>query len=450
MSPTGTMRSRSPVGAPHEDGFRAGAFQAENRRLVRSALLKLVLVLVIGTVIVWALSDPRQADKVERRTLLGSGPQEYSIGPKLADSIGLEGRLWHKGYSALPRARRHALVTVDPLNAELLEMTGRRPISSDQTDQLMDWVRSGGTWLVTHPATRVIQMRDGFMSLRMDQKLVGEPTASLADQVLGDAPTPELAPFATALEGGGRLQMLRATIGPFEDPERWWPAMFEPEAEGAPPGRETYLWNAFSRVDPWEPVLRSDGRPIAITRRYGAGQVVLCSSPLLFTNRALAYGKTGEAAMGLLWLASDRGKRELLWDAYAQGLQVSQGLTRWIRDAELWMPLLGVTLLAALLAWRGWFRLGAPDGAPPPSRRSVEEFVVTLADLQRSERRHGTATKHILDAGRLVLRQRGLPIRSLADPDLEPQRTSSTQGSAEALRRASQAVDQALADRKHS
>ena len=372
------------------------------------------------------------------------------MGRKLADSLGLEGRLWHKGYSALPRARRHALVTVDPLSAELLEMSGQRPISSDQSDQLMEWVRSGGTWLVPPPAVRVIQWRDGFMSLRVDQQVAGEPTASLADQVLGDAPTPELAPFATDLEGDGRLQMLRATMGPFEDPERWWPAMFEPEAEGAPPGRDTYLWNAFSRVDPWESVLRADGRPIAITRRYGAGQVVLCANPLLFTNRALAYGNTGEAAMGLLWLASDRGKRELLWDAHAQGLQVSQGLTRWIRDAELWMPLLGVTLLAVLLAWRGWFRLGAPDAAPPPTRRSIEKFIVTLADLQRGERRHGTATKHILDAGRLVLRQRGLSVRPLADPDLQPQRTTSTQGSAEGLRQAALAVDRALADRKDS
>ncbi len=166
-------------------------------------------------------------------------------------------------------------------------------------------------------------------------------------------------------------------------------------------------------VGPWR------GGGISLARvRWGRGEVILCSTPLAFSNAALTGDGDGPAYVSAVLAALP--DQPVWWAAHAGSPGQAQGSTplRYVLATPALRWAYGLLVLAGLLylAFRArrWQR-PIPVVAPPPNAqrdfaRTVGRLHYTHRDESRLARRQAG---HVLDRVRTEL--------GIADPDLTPE-----------------------------
>ena len=151
--------------------------------------------------------------------------------------------------------------------------------------------------------------------------------------------------------------------------------------------------------------------------RYGRGAVVVCSTPLVFSNAALTGDGDAAAYVGAVLDALPR--QPVLWDDYNKPYQDrAQTPLRYVLQTPPLRWAYGLLVLAGLLyvAFRGrrWQR-AVPVVAPPPNAQ--REFARTVGRLHFVHRDEGRLARRMrrvfLDRLRTALR--------VPEPDLSPE-----------------------------
>lgn len=125
--------------------------------------------------------------------------------------------------------------------------------------------------------------------------------------------------------------------------------------------------------------------PVALSFAVGDGRVTLASEPALFHNLGL---KSGDNAVVAARLAAGDGNRGIVYDEYFHGaMPVGRPLV--LFGIFPYGVIAGSILLAAAIAaWASGVRFGPPLADPPPSRRSILEYVDAMARLFMRSGRH--------------------------------------------------------------
>jgi hypothetical protein len=119
--------------------------------------------------------------------------------------------------------------------------------------------------------------------------------------------------------------------------------------------------------------------PIALEYSYGLGKVVIASEPALFNNFGLSEGDNAVLAYRLV---AGNGELPVVFDEYYRMGHPAQGNTLSLMLAHpYWIALLALLITIGLWVWRQLARLGPPLPNPPADRRSVLEYVDTMANL---------------------------------------------------------------------
>jgi len=141
------------------------------------------------------------------------------------------------------------------------------------------------------------------------------------------------------------------------------------------------------RADGMIEAVHDDGHryPIALEFSVGEGRVLLCSEPALFNNLALT--KADNALLAVRLAAGDDG-RALVYDEYFHGaMPIGRPLVIF-GIYPYGLIALSLLVAAAVAAWHAGTRFGPPLADPPPSRRSIIEYVDAMARLFRRSGQH--------------------------------------------------------------
>ncbi len=219
-------------------------------------------------------------------------------------------------------------------------------VSAKEGEALGDWVRRGGVLLLA----------------ANDAELAGH--LGLTVTVTGAAPSrPKDGPPA-----------------PFRSPE---PAPGESVPAAAPDVTRLLVGPAMVQGPPggeaWSTVA---GRPLVTVYQQGRGAVWLVNRPDVLANANLRGGDNAVLTVRLAdAMLADRTDARLAFDEYHHGLRDRPDVFALL----LRPPVLGVTLQALLLAaavlWHSGVRFGPVRTAPPPARRSQEEYLDAMAEL---------------------------------------------------------------------
>jgi hypothetical protein len=122
-------------------------------------------------------------------------------------------------------------------------------------------------------------------------------------------------------------------------------------------------------------------KPLVTIHSWGRGEVWLVNRPEFLTNRLLGQADNAVLLCRLADAVLQQRNGQLVFDEYCHGLRERPGVTELLlQPPMLWVTLQGLLLLGLLL-WHAVPRFGALRPVPPPSRRSKEEFLHSLAAL---------------------------------------------------------------------
>lgn len=154
-----------------------------------------------------------------------------------------------------------------------------------------------------------------------------------------------------------------------------------------------------------------DGRPLVTVYARGGGEVWLLNRPDVLANVNLRHDDNAVFAARLAdaMLDASPGDR-LAFDEYLHGLRDRPD----VMDLLFRPPVLGVTLQAGvvllLAVWHFGARFGPVRTAPPPPRRSKEEFLDAMAELLARKGDRAEAYRTVRDDFRRRLEyELGLP-----------------------------------------
>lgn len=134
----------------------------------------------------------------------------------------------------------------------------------------------------------------------------------------------------------------------------------------------------------WVELLAEDAGAVAVSRRIGAGEVIVLLDPAVISNAGLAKAHNLRFAdSALRHLAGASGA--VAFDEFHHGYGVERTVTAWIARAGL-LPATWLAVLALIVdaLRRHHLRVGPPRPPPAPERRAVREFIASYAGLLRA------------------------------------------------------------------
>ncbi|HEY3788222.1 MAG TPA: DUF4350 domain-containing protein [Urbifossiella sp.] len=144
---------------------------------------------------------------------------------------------------------------------------------------------------------------------------------------------------------------------------------------------------------------RIGGESLVSIYTHGRGQIWLLNRPDVFDNANLREADNAVLACRLAEaMLAERLNGRLVFDEYCHGLRDRPSVV----DLLLRPPVLGITLealvLTALVLWHSGIRFGPLKPAPPPARRSKEEFLDAMAELLARNGDRAEAFRTVRDA----------------------------------------------------
>lgn len=137
----------------------------------------------------------------------------------------------------------------------------------------------------------------------------------------------------------------------FTRPEEGWETEPGETATGGSVPSEMPVWRSqyrFQTKDPsWKAVMKVEGKPVVIERRFGKGSVVLASDTYFASNENLHLGAEPEF---LLWLIG--GKSKVVFDETIHGTVEEGGAMKLVRRYRAHGFFLGLVAFLILWAWR--------------------------------------------------------------------------------------------------
>jgi hypothetical protein len=176
-------------------------------------------------------------------------------------------------------------------------------------------------------------------------------------------------------------------------------------------------WEQIEAVDGLAPWLAADQRVLLGSHPYGGGTVLVLAATYPLTNAALAAPE--HAALVLNLLAGVPAGAPVAFDEYHHGFVRGASQNLWsLLLAHPWgWAALYALLLAYLYLWLGGRRFGPPLLEQAAPRRSVSEYVASIATLYRRARQRGYAADRLADQLKRSLAD-GLGLSpALPDPD---------------------------------
>lgn len=160
-----------------------------------------------------------------------------------------------------------------------------------------------------------------------------------------------------------------------------------------------------------EVLAKVGGEPLVTVYRLGRGELWLLHRPEVVTNgRLRQQDAAGVLLCRLATLMLQRHPGKLAFDEYCHGMRERPGVIALLtQPPTLWATLHGLALLGLVL-WRFVPRFGAIQPAPPPSRRSKEEFLDAVAALLERKGDYASAYATVRQAvAREMAAELGLP-----------------------------------------
>lgn len=134
----------------------------------------------------------------------------------------------------------------------------------------------------------------------------------------------------------------------------------------------------------WVELLAEDAGAVAVSRRIGAGEVIVLLDPSVISNAGLAKAHNLRFAdSALRHLAGASGA--VAFDEFHHGYGVERTVTAWLARAGL-LPATWLAVFALVVDGlrRHRLRVGPPRPPPAPERRAVREFIASYAGLLRA------------------------------------------------------------------
>jgi hypothetical protein len=155
-----------------------------------------------------------------------------------------------------------------------------------------------------------------------------------------------------------------------------------------------------------------EGKPLVTIHPLGDGEVWLLRRPDVFTNANLRAEDNAALACRLAEaMLRGHGGERLAFDEYCHGLRDRPDVGRLLLTPPVLYLTLQAALLTALALWHYGPRFGPLRPAPPPARRSKEEFLDAMTDLLTRKGDRGDAYRTVRDDLRHRLESAfGLPV----------------------------------------
>lgn len=281
-----------------------------------------------------------------------------------------------------------------------------------QPDDARRAERAGSTHVSTPGGAKALYeylARAGLESRRVTSADLSVPPGAALVVLEASLEEPEIAALLERVEGGLPLLVASSRV---DDP--FWAAAGLPVAMDGVPGRtipafpspavrevervetSTGLRAILGRGgagDGWIELLADDAGAIAVSRRLGAGELVVLLDPAVLSNGGLAKAhnlRFADAAIRHLAGTS----RTVVFDEYHHGFGVERTVIAWVARAgflpAVWLA--GLVLVMDAIR-RNRVRVGPPRPPPEPERRAVREFIGSYAALLRSSRHHRWAVR---------------------------------------------------------
>ncbi|MBV6644675.1 MAG: hypothetical protein KI790_04465, partial [Cyclobacteriaceae bacterium] len=145
----------------------------------------------------------------------------------------------------------------------------------------------------------------------------------------------------------------------------------------------------------WQVLLETGGLPLVISKGFGAGKLVLCSTPLIFTNFGMLYENSHELVAKVLSQLPAQQTR--LYSYYQVGKPEPRTPLRYFlsQPALRWALYLGVFTLLVMLIIQARRRQRAIPLILPPEN-STMEYVRTIGNLFFREGNHKLAADKLV------------------------------------------------------
>jgi hypothetical protein len=329
-----------------------------------------------------------------------------------------------RSYASLPPGPECVLLVLDPDDSARAGQENRA-LEEGHPGRLRRWVDSGGAVVMTLPGRTLALYRgrevvagDGEETIEALGKALKEPLLGrwrTFAEVFDGLPAAEPGPAGGRLSGRGGLSTFEDAVPGLDLHRRRALRTYLLPGEGGRAAGEEGTWPVFAREGDYRALLTLADRPFVLERRPASGEngglAIAVATALPFANAGLGLPGAAEAAVALVDLASEGGRRRILFDEYTHGVIRRGGFLRWARETALFYPLATALLAAALLAWYGAVRFGPPTPRREVPRRAKEEFVLGLGDLYRRGG-HGAHALRAIARGyeaRLALLSGGAP-----------------------------------------
>jgi len=316
----------------------------------RLLLAFLVLLSLSGAGIAWMSRHSFQRQTIQI-------PAGWSAKMLEDDTLFLEKWLSRRGWNARRTGGLIQSKELPPRGVVIL-LHLSHPISEDEVDTLLAWVKEGGLLVVDGSAA---PFNDG-LGTRLLFKRLGAELVSIEDKKSpGSEPgtdrfSRDETPYAMRRNDAWRLKVDRST---------------------------------------WDDVLGNDKGEVMVQRAEGHGKVTLASDLSFLYN--MQFGELDHAA----WLSRILGDPAPGSAAVVWSRPVDRALLPWLW-ARAWAFLIACGVLLVAWLWRGLWRFGPMLPDPPATRRSLREH---LAACGRFLWRHGGQEALVAASRAAVLRR---------------------------------------------
>lgn len=246
-------------------------------------------------------------------------------------------------YDASPEGYRGAYVVLNELGYKVarsrraagdhvLWVLSPEKVGDRDVDPLMAWVSRGG------------------------RMLLADPTAKMGSRFVPELELETLKENVTAncdREGIGQLDLGTALIRTKTAPKSVW--------------------------------ARAADEDLVTIHRHGKGEVWLLHRPEMFRNDHFNKANNSVFVCRLAEAMTSDGGRTLAFDEFTHGMRDRPGVLELLWQRPVRWVTLHALALAGVILWRHGVRFGPIRTAPPPSRRSKEEFLDALTDLFRRQ-----------------------------------------------------------------